>query len=95
MPRAYCISLGSELDETDDRRLADVDFLRDKCNIRLIVHAVGGGWPTEEEIEKQRRDPSKVPTLTGSITNDLPDMMGMYDDSPRVKMSCGHAIGKF
>lgn len=83
-----------ELREDDQRRLVAVGCLRDKCNIQLIVRAVGGGWPTENEIMDRIRNPNKVASLAGRITNQHPDIMGMDDETPRVKMCCGHAIGK-
>lgn len=83
-----------ELAEDDQRSLIDAD-LRDKCNIRLIVHTDGGIWPTEIEIRTQIRNPSNVPALAGRITNDVPDIMGLDDETPRVMMSCGHAVGKY
>lgn len=82
------------MQDNDETRLSDVDCLSDKCNIRLIVHAVGGGWPTELEIEQQERDPTKLPSITRRITYDIPDILGLDDETPRVKMSCDHAIGK-
>lgn len=82
------------MQEDDQKRLADVDCLRDKCTIRIIVHADGGGWPTVLEITQQDRDPTKVPSLAGRITNDVLDIMGLDDETPRVKMSCEHFIGK-
>lgn len=82
-----------ELAEDDGKLLDDVG-LRDKCTIQLIVHLDGGVWPTIIEISTQIRNPNIVPTLQGRITNDVPDIMGLDDETPRVKMACGHAIGK-
>ena len=81
------------MQEDDQRRLC-VAGLRDKCNVQVVVHADGGGWPTELDITQQIRDPNKIKSLAGRITKERPDIMGLDDEAPRVKMSCGHAIGK-
>lgn len=92
---ACFVTLDLELQESDKRSLVEVEGLRDRCNIQLIVYVDGGGWPTESEVTNQIRDPTKMLSLAGRITNELQDILNMDGETPRVKMSCGHAIGKF
>lgn len=74
------ILLGMELQEDDQRRLVDVDCLKNKCSIHLIVHVKGGGLSTEVEVMQHDLDPTKVPSIARRFINNLLDIMLLDDE---------------